>query len=115
MGNNETRLVSTAVVWTAFTAIMIAAMVTGADGSGFLVGFALLLIGVVSATRIIWKYGGDVQPGMMTEKTKRCSRVDRVLAKMDETELEELRDRLRDGSDGETVGLDELLAEHQRR
>lgn len=119
MGNNETRLAATCGIWLAFTAVTVAALVTRVfDGSGtlFLVGFIFLLIAVSSATQAVWKYGGDLRSGeKMTEKAKRHSRVTRMLDKLDEDDLAELRARLMSESDGEAVSLEELLAERKKQ
>lgn len=119
MGNNETRLISTGIIWTAFTVIMIGAMVTGAfadSGIFFLMGFGMLLAGVVIATGFVWKYGNNsVSSVEQSEKAKRRSRVERMLDNMDRNDLDELRSRLMSESDGEAVGLEELLTERERQ
>ncbi|MBL8121075.1 MAG: hypothetical protein JNJ78_26475, partial [Anaerolineae bacterium] len=49
------------------------------------------------------------------EKAKRRSRVDRMIDRMDERDLAELRARLAENNDGEMVSLDELLQEKERQ
>jgi hypothetical protein len=118
MNNNESRLMATFLVWLAFTVIMVAAMVTGAlvnSGAFFLIGFIILVVAVGTSTQAIWKYGSGADSGEMAEKAKRRSKVDRILDRMDESQLDELRARLLDEPDGEAVSLNELLAERERR
>ncbi|MEZ4669865.1 MAG: hypothetical protein R3E39_18325 [Anaerolineae bacterium] len=46
---------------------------------------------------------------------KRHSKIERLMNRLDEHELEELRTRLMIEQDGEAVSLDELLAERERQ
>jgi hypothetical protein len=118
MNNNETRLMATFLIWLAFTVTMVTAMVTGIasdSGAYFLAAFTIFVIGVSVATTAVWRYGSSDTSAQSSEKTKRRSQVERLLERMDENELDELRTRLMSDSDGETVGLGELLAERERQ
>jgi hypothetical protein len=118
MNDNETRLLATFFIWLAFTVTMIASMVTNLardSGGFFLIGFMIFVIGAVVATQAVWKYGSAGASPQTTEKAKRRTQVDRLLERMDEGELDELRNRLLSEADGEAVSLNELLAERERQ
>lgn len=113
---NEARVAGTCGVWLA-----VAIIGAGALANAFSLGglFVFLIVAVVAgmgmtATQAIW--GKSQENGEVSvEKSKRRSRVDRLLEKMDDAELDELRARLMSESDGEAVSLNDLLAERERR
>jgi len=114
---NETRLLATFFIWLSFTVTMVAAMVTDVavnSGIFFLIGFAIFVIAAAAATMAVWKFGSPDASAQASEKAKRRSQVERLLERMDEGELDELRSRLISESDGEVIGLNELL-EHERQ
>jgi hypothetical protein len=121
MKEHEVRLTTTAVIWAAFTVVMVAALVmSNRFSDGFLMVFALMFtVAALTATQMIWRGSGAALVQIeRSEKAKRQSRVEQVLNTMNEGELEELRTRLMtESADSEAVGLDELLVErhHQRR
>ena len=113
MSNNEARSASSFFVWTAFTIVGVAAIVNGSNMSTFTsVVLAIILAGsAVTATQAIWK-NHDTDEGKADEKHKRRTQVDRMLERLSDREIEDLRARLIADSDGEAVSLDELI---QRR
>jgi hypothetical protein len=118
MKEHEVRLTTTAVIWSAFTIVMVAALVmSNRFSDGFIAVLALMLtVAALAATQMVWKGSGAALAQIeRSEKAKRQSRVEQVLNTMDERELEELRIRLMSESDGEAVGFEELLNEHQGR
>lgn len=111
MDRNLARLITTAIIWTALAVMGITAMVTNTD-----LDFWVVLIGLAAgtvSTMFIWDDHATGVAGS-AEKSKRSGRVDRVLEKLNNAELEELRARLTE-SDGEMLTLDQLLAERERR
>lgn len=111
MGTNLTRLIATVVIWTALTAIVMTGMLTHMD-MNFIVLAIILGAGMVS-TMAVWDHKSDTA-SQAAEKNKRRGRVDRLLDGLSDTELNDLRARL-DGSDGEMIGLDDLLTEQSRQ
>jgi hypothetical protein len=113
MSNTEARAISSFFVWTAFTIVGVAAIVNGSNMSTFTsIILAIILAGsAVTATQAIWK-SNDADDSNSAEKNKRRNNVDRVLERLSDREIEDLRARLMADSDGEAVSLDDLL---QRR
>lgn len=112
--DNLARLLATAVIWMAVTGIMISMAVTNTDINFIIV--AIVMGTGAGATASIWNAShGEKAALSQSEKSKRRSRVERLLDSMDDRELEELRARLDENVDGEMVTLDEVLAERRRR
>jgi hypothetical protein len=113
MSNNEAKLVATLGVWTAFTIVAVTAMIRDLQMSSFMGAFlALLLVaGAVVATGFVWRApaADEIEA---SEKSKRRTRVDRMVDRLSHQELEELRARLM--ADGEQVSLDELMQYRER-
>lgn len=118
MGNNFLRMLSTGLVWAAVAGMGITAMVStnvNVEGGAFVLMIAILMIGGAAATSTIWKYGDHGDDTSEAEKAKRRSRVDRMIDRMDERDLAELRARLAENNDGEMMSLDELMQEKERQ
>ncbi len=114
MSNTEARVGATFFIWVAFTIVSVAAIVNSAVIGGLLFLIMILLTGgVVTATQSIWK-GVETDKQSETEKSKRQGNLDRVMARLSEQDIEELRARLIADSDGEAVSLDELLQRQDR-
>lgn len=113
MSNTEARAISSFFVWTAFTIVGVAAIVNGSNMSTFTsIVLAIILAGsAVTATQHIWK-SQDADDGKNLEKNKRRNNVDRLLERLSDRDIEDLRARLMADADGEAVSLDDLL---QRR
>lgn len=116
MNNNEVRLFSTLIVWTAITVIAISLMIFNVELEGFMAVFIpiLLILAGLSSMRYIWRDSGQDSRSESIEKAKRKSRIEHLVATLNEDELAELRSRLVAGYDGEAVPLDDLLAEYER-
>lgn len=116
MKEQEVRLTATGIIWLAFTIVTLGALAASDHVSTTFI-FVLTLMftmAAITSTRMIWRYGNtSTIPVERSEKVKRRTRVEQVLDTMSDSELDELRSRLGD-SDGEAVGLDELLAERGR-
>ena len=110
MNNTEARVMATFFIWAAITIIAVAAMVAHISVDGFVgIVLAMILVGSASgATNAIWK-GTRVDDEQSAEKSKRRNNVDRVLERLTDREIEDLRARLIGESDGEAVSLDELI------
>src|SRR5262249_24104399 len=112
MRDSEARVLSTFFIWAALTVIVVTAMLAHVEMSNF-TGVALGVILAISAgasTSAIWKGGNAAsEVESSTEKTKRRMKVDRVLNRLSDQEIEDLRARLIGDSDGETSSLDELI------
>ncbi|MCB9456647.1 MAG: hypothetical protein H6671_11730 [Anaerolineaceae bacterium] len=116
MNNNEVRLFSTLIVWTAITVIAISLMIFNVELEGFMAVFIpiLLILAGLSSMRYIWRDSGQDSRSESIEKAKRKSRIEHLVATLNEDELAELHSRLVAGYDGEAVPLDDLLAEYER-
>lgn len=111
METNLARLITTGIIWTVLLLMAVTAMVTGTD-----INFWVILIGLgagMVTTMFIWD-SSNSKPATSAEKSKRSGRVDRMLDKLSEAELDELRARLVE-SDGEMLSLNDLMAERERR
>jgi len=114
--DNLARLLATAVIWLASMGIIIALAVTGSEALNNFIVVAIIMGTAAGATASIWNAAhGEKAALSQSEKSKRRSRVERLLDSMDDRELEELRTRLDENVDGEMVTLDEVLAERRRR
>lgn len=111
MNSNLTRLIATAIIWTALTAIVMTGMLMNTD-MNFIILAIIFGAGVVG-TISVWESAKN-DAAQEAEKTKRRGRVDRLLDGLSDAELDDLRARL-GASDGEVLGLDDLLAERDRR
>jgi|GEM_PF-1776788 len=119
------RLAATIFIW-----LMLAGGVTVLIGNSFMMSegavstltvmFAIFGIVTAAATRFIWNgtlgLSSSDQAQAQAEKSKRSvdSRVRKLLASLDDNELDDLRQRL-SAQDGELVSLDDLLQERNRR
>ena len=108
MFNNLMRLIATGMIWGALTLVMVALIVTPnwADFTLIVVG-AILGTAAYLSTKSVWK--NPESEFSEAEKAKRRTRVERMLARLNDGDLDELRSRLAE-SDGEMVQLDDLLA-----
>jgi hypothetical protein len=115
MSENESRIGATFFIWLAFTVVSITAMLRDIPvQSGSSVFLAILLVlGAVSATRYVWR-GSEMTSRETAEKMKRRSRVERMIDRMSEQDIEELRARLLSDSDGEASSLEELMRQQGR-
>jgi multisubunit Na+/H+ antiporter MnhF subunit len=117
MTDTQARALTTTIIWIIFAAIAITALVAGqrVDDGVVIATMISTVIACLAGTNMVWRgtYGHD---GAIAEaeKTKRRTRVERVLDSMDERELDELRARLSE-SDGEMISLDDVLAERRNQ
>jgi hypothetical protein len=108
MSNNEARTAATFFIWVAFTLVGIATIVNASEIGGIIFLIMVLLVGgAAGATQQVWKNAGSEIAD--AEKNKRRSKLDRMLERLDDGDIEELRSRLSADSDGEVVPLDDLL------
>jgi hypothetical protein len=114
MSENESRIGATFFIWLAFTIVSVTAMLRDLRiDSGAAVVLAILLVfGAVSATRYVWR--GSASQVETDEKIKRRTRVDRMMDRLSEQDIEELRTRLLADSDGEDTSLEELMRQQRR-
>lgn len=119
------RLAATIFIW-----LMLAGGVTVLIGNSMLMSddsvlilaamFAVFGVITAAATHSIWNSTLGVnsadQEQAQAEKSKRSadSRVSKLLASLDDNELDDLRQRL-SAQDGELLSLDDLLQERNRR
>lgn len=113
--NNIARVLATGIIWAALTVFGVAIMVTQttlANGPLMFI-VAALVIGAASGTTAVWN-GADARKE--AEKTKRRSRVERLMSDLDERDMDELRSRLMDDpNNNETVSLEELMQTGKQR
>ncbi len=104
------RTLSTLIIWAAVTILGIGALVnaTFLDSGAVVVIMILLVVGAAGATQAVWR-SPAASSQMEAEKAKRRGKVDRMLDRLSEDEIEDLRARLMAESDGEQVSLEELL------
>jgi hypothetical protein len=114
MNNTEARVGATFFIWVAFTVVSVAAIVNSSDIGGLLFLIMILLTGgAVTATKAVWTgVENDSQSG--SEKSKRQGKLDRVMARLTDQDIEELRARLMADGDGEAISLDELMHRRDR-
>ncbi len=109
MTNMQARVLATGLIWTALTVLGVAAMVTGASSGSMTAILFVLIVGATLSTGTIWRWA---EPNSSTEdeaeKSKRRTRIDRMMDNLDDGELEELRYRLRGDEANKRVSLDEL-------
>lgn len=114
MNNTEARVGATFFIWVAFTVVSVAAIVNSSDIGGLLFLIMILLTGgAVTATQSVWK-GLQNDNLSEAEKSKRQGKLDRVMARLSDQDIEELRARLLEDGDGESVSLDELMHRRDR-
>ncbi len=108
------KLLVTIIIWSCITGISIAALISmgRSDPQVAVVICAIALITATISTTQIWNTG--TESNREAEKIKRQSRVDRLLKRMSDRDLEELRARLSDG-DGEIVSLEDLQEQHEQQ
>jgi hypothetical protein len=118
--NQIGKVGATLIIWMA-SAMMVTAN-RGASEAWVVPVIALMaLVAATTSMRYIWRESdsGAVQrivAAQAAEKAKRSSRVERLLDRLDDSELAELRSRLT-GDDGEQIPLESLLRrdDEQRR
>jgi uncharacterized membrane protein YhiD involved in acid resistance len=114
--NAAARAIATLGIWAAVTILGIGTLVNSVylNGGAIVLIMAILFGAALTATQLVWK---STSTGIQeqAEKTKRRTKLDRVLDKLSDQEIEDLRARLMDDSDGEQVALEELMDAHQRR
>ena len=109
------RLIATAIIWGAFTAIMIA---SSASHDGFIV--VVLAIAAAASTSTMWesigkegRRGAELSEGervrIAKHKRDEQSAASRLMDVLDDEEREEIMRRLSAQNDGELVDLDSLL------
>jgi hypothetical protein len=117
--NQIAKIIGTVVVWAACAAIV---MSTGRFSSEAWVMPVIAVFSLIAATssmRYIWRETDSRASHPMIElntreKSKRSSRVDRLMNALDDSELDELRSRLT-GDDGEQIPLESLLRRDDER
>ncbi len=116
MSNNEARTVGTCGIWFAVMVLGAVAITNAATLGGVLVFLIVATIAAmaVGGMQFVWS-GTSQSDSEKSEKVKRRSKVDRMLEKLNDDDLNELRDRLMRESDGETVSLEELMRERKQR
>ncbi|HEX2907463.1 MAG TPA: hypothetical protein VHO69_11415 [Phototrophicaceae bacterium] len=113
--SNLSRLIATAIIWGAVTMIMMAMLLRpGMDLTGDTIVVITAIMGAVAylGTRAVWKSPYDAE--QEAEKSKRHSRVDRMLSRLSDRDVAELRARLM-GDDGEAVTMEDLLTTYDER
>ena len=116
--NNVSRVFGTGIVWGALTILGVAMMVTRVEVSGGAAAFmmTILIIGATIATSAIWRSGSaEADVREQSEKSKRRSRVERLMSDLDERDIDELRFRLMGDNYDEKVSLEELMQTEKRR
>ncbi len=116
--NNISRVFATGFIWAALTILGVAMMVTHVEVSSGTLAFmmTILIIGATIGTASIWKSGNsesDIRRS--SEKAKRHSRVERLMNDLDERDIDELRYRLMNQNDEESIPLEELMHTSKRR
>jgi hypothetical protein len=116
--NNVARVFATGIIWGALTILGVAMMVTRVEVSGGMLAFVMtiLIIGATIGTSAIWRSGtADADVREQSEKSKRSSRVERLMSDLDERDIDELRFRLMGDNNDEKVSLEELMQTGKRR
>ncbi len=117
--NNISRVFATGFIWAAMTIVGVSIMVTRATSDGGALAFMMtvLIIGATFGTSAVWKSGdSDRAVREQSEKSKRRSRVERLMNDLSESDLDELRYRLMSGhDDDDPVTLEELIHNDKRR
>jgi hypothetical protein len=109
MGNNQ-RLAATVVIWLAVMMIGIAAMGFDVRPDALAWVTTVFVIGAATSTRSIWRGARSPDPVQVEmEKAKRHGKIDRLMERLNDDDVAELRARLDGDSDGEAVSLDELM------
>jgi hypothetical protein len=117
MTPTEAKVTATSVIWVGITVIMITAMLTHVNvdgGLGVILG-AFIIGGALFGTQAIWRSGTKEGEIERDEKSKRRSRVDQLIERLDERDIAELRARLTAPDDGEMTSLEDLLDSNSRR
>jgi hypothetical protein len=116
--NNVSRVFGTGIVWGALTIMSVALTVSHNAIEGGMLAFVMtiLIIGATIATSAIWR-GGNSEAEVMeqSQKSKRRSRVERLMSDLDERDIDELRFRLMGDNNDEKVSLEELMQTGKRR
>lgn len=108
------RVIATGVIWAMTPLIILAATDTAVRDMNAVILVAIVMIAAALSTRSVWNADPDSALSA-TEKSKRTGsrRVRRLMDRLSDDELAELRARLSD--DGEVVPLDSLLSQQQQR
>lgn len=112
--NSIARMLTTVIIWGLVASVIITGMIQEYDAGALAVLTLILGIGAAIVTEKIWAVSGE-SPVIAAEKAKRRSKVDRMLERLDDQELAELRARLMSEQDGEAISLEDLLDEQARR
>ncbi len=116
--NNGARVFATGMIWAALTILGVAAMVSRVAASGGIVVFIMtaLIAGATIGTYSVWRgANANVSAREEAEKAKRRSRIERLMDDLDERDIDELRFRLMNHDDEESVPLEELMQKGQER
>lgn len=112
--NSMARMLTTVIIWGLVASVIITGMIQSYDAGGLAVLTLILGAGAAIVTEKIWAVSSE-SPAIAAEKAKRRSKVDRMLERLDDRELAELRARLMSEQDGEAISLEDLLDEQARR
>jgi membrane protein implicated in regulation of membrane protease activity len=102
------RILPTFFIWLATTILGVGAMVNAVflGGAAVVLILAMLLFGAMLSTIFVWR-GAD-KVSVETEKHKRRDKLDKMMSRLSDQEIEDLRNRLMLDADGET-SLENLL------
>jgi hypothetical protein len=110
MNDTQAKAIASAIVWTAFTIVAGGTLASSDNLSGGVVVVIMVLLVIAAGVSMGFIWMGDKENNTESaEKAKRQSKLDRVLEKLSDQDVEELRTRLMAESDGEEVSLNELL------
>ena len=116
--NNIARVFATGIIWGALTILGVAMTVGNVElaSGAFVFALVALIIGATIGTLGVWNgTNANTDAREEAQKTKRRSRVERLMNDLDEHDLDELRFRLMGQNDEEPVPLEELLQSQKRR
>lgn len=117
--NNISRVFATGFIWAALTILGVGIMVSHAtnDGGALVFMVSVLIIGATIATSAVWKSDATHATALEhAEKTKRRSRVERMMDNLSESDMDELRYRLMNTEHNEDpVTLETLLYNDKNR
>jgi hypothetical protein len=117
MGSNETRFVTTAIIWTAATAMTIVLSVVNGGENFSIPAVVIFMIAAAVSTLGIWQspfVGSDSGSAKAeSEKAKRSSKLERLVSGLSDDEVNELRNRLMTDNDGELVSLEEVMRQRK--
>lgn len=114
MHDDRMRVAATMFIWLAFAIAMVLAIVNAMFLDTVALVFIVIAIAFAAAsgTRAVWRQSAVAAP--QAEKSKRRSRLERLLDEMDTDELEQLRARLMAENDGEQVSIEDLIQQARK-